>query len=84
MNDSNHEHLWYLNQKARVKNARAGATLIWSNGEGASYPEMGYYIIWNETQVDSSLTLVGQFMGAGDARTQLNIENWITQYGKRG
>lgn len=84
MNSNNpndkHEQIWYAHQKARVKNAVENATLIWSEGDEALNIPQGYYVFWYARETPyHDLVRVHQYMGKGDAQTQVNIENWITE-----
>lgn len=79
-----HEYAWFLTQKARVQAARESSTLIYSEGDEKIGVEAGYYVFWYERQTPfHEPEYVHQYMGKGDAPTQVNIENWLTKY-KRG
>jgi hypothetical protein len=80
---SSHEERWYLTQKARIQNARPNATLIWTEGDNRIDVPAGYYVFWYDQFATGHTERVHQYMGIGDASTQVNIENWITQYGRR-
>lgn len=80
-----HEQMWFLNQKARIQNAVERATLIWSDGNEAIDIPSGYYVFWFERETPyHEPARVHQYLGKGDAQTQVNLENWLTQHRKRG
>lgn len=77
--DNKHERQWYEAQKAKVKDAREGATLIYTEGDEAIGVQRGYYVFWMERETPyHDPAYVHQYVGKGDAQTQINIQEWIT------
>src|SRR5687768_14254720 len=48
--DNKHERQWYEAQKAKVKAAREGATLIYTEGDESIGVMRGYYVFWMERE----------------------------------
>lgn len=64
--------------------ARPNSVLIFSEGQPEIGVQRGYYVFWYEYNDAAGKTeYVHQYMGVGDALTQVNIENWLTKYTRK-
>lgn len=83
--EDKHEMRWFFAQRERIQAARPDSTFIWSDGDDRIEVQRGYYIFWYEQETPfHDAARVHQYVGLGDAQTQLNIAEWLNKYGKKG